>query len=420
MVKSNKNSPQKTLKDGKKSKKTNEEEVDDLEVRIQEKLIEQKRLEEEANEARNLMGTGEDDLRINLDNMSQLNQDNSGFQGNPANSSTEKLLTPKGKVKGGRNKRDLETYEAKSRLVDKENKQLELKIKLAKEQKLLLQAQAASSAPAPSAGKVDINDNFKAVMNESSVNDTQDGDVLDCVELDGFSTTRTMSHSIEHEGILNNRDMLKMLEPHQQGVLSVIRLFFSNLPQLPVNIRSSGGQHWKKFVAEVEQNKINIDDLIDFNNRESLKVLFQKVGEAMKELFKLCSPSSSIGTLLLMMQWLEQTSTKKLFGTKECKTVCFSFKILEKQNRQMFQSDVNTLASWRSIQDSRRTNRDFGRNNYAAPYARRGGASFGGSGRGGFRGNYRGSFRARGGRSRGRGSYGGSRGAYGTSNAARE
>jgi len=119
--------------------------------------------------------------------------------------------------------------------------------------------------------------------------------------------------------------------------MSVIRLFFLDLQQLPQNIRSGGGQQWKKFVAEVEQNKTNVEDLMEYNNREALKALFQKVCESMKELFKLCSPSSSIGTLLLIQQWLEQTSVKKLFGTNTCKKVTFSFKILEKQNRQMFQ-----------------------------------------------------------------------------------
>ena len=141
----------------------------------------------------------------------------------------------------------------------------------------------------------------------------------------------------------------------------------------------------------------------------------------MKELFKMCSPSSSIGTLLMFMQWMEQSSVRKLFGTNVVKSVIFSFKILAKQNRQMFQSDVNTLTTWRSVQDSRRGNRDQG----YSPYARRG--NFGGSRdnfRGGHRGNFRGGFRGGQrsfrGNSRGRGSYGGSRGSYGSVNTVKE
>ena len=320
------------------------------------------------------------------------------------------------------NKARVAELKAKERLVEAENKNLELKIKLAQEQRLLRQAKQPMEAPGPSSKRPSINANF-VNDDESSLNETQEGDVLECLETEGVQTIKTMSHSVEHEGYLNSREMLRGLEPHQQGVLSVIRLFFQNLPQLPTNIRTGGGQHWKKFVAEVEQNKTNIDDLIDYNGRDSLKVLFQKVGDCMKELYKMCSPSSSIGTLLMFMQWMEQSSVRKLFGTNVVKSVIFSFKILAKQNRQMFQSDVNSLTTWRSVQDSRRGNRDQG-NGYS-PYPRRG--SFGGFGgsrdsyRGNFRGSFRGGFRGgRGGRSRGRGSYGGSRGSYGAMNTVKE
>lgn len=361
---------------------------------VQEKLREQEELIKDGSEARNLM-----------------NED----QNSSAPNDLQEINGEKPAVKQSapfKNKACVAELRAREKLIEKENRNLELKIKLSQEQRMLLQAK--ESNPEPSAGRQrDENSNF--VNDNESLDETQDGDVLECLDADGVQTIKTMSHSIEHEGYLNSREMLRGLEPHQQGVLSVIRLFFQNLAQLPQNLRSGGGQHWKKFVAEVEQNKTNIEDLIDFNNREGLKVLFKKVGDCMKELFKMCSPSSSIGTLLMFMQWMEQSSVKKLFGTNICKSVIFSFKILAKQNRQMFQSDVNTLSSWRAVQESRRGNRESG-SSYS-PYARRGNSGGYGNSRENFRSNYRGNFRgsfrgSRGGPSRGRGSYGGSRGSY--------
>ena len=363
---------------------------------VQEKIAEQRKAAEEDKK------NAEADLRLNL---TQLNGGDSFTEGLGPQESTPRT-------------KSLKEMEVRQKLIETENDNLQLKIKFAKEQRLMFQAKSASEAPRPSAGqKLDINAN-PIMENESSVDETLENDVLECLDSDGISTMKSMSHSVEHEGYLNSREMLRNLEPHQQGVLSVIRLFFQNLAQLPTKIRTRGGQEWKKFVAELEQNKTNIEDVIDFNTREALKMLFVKVGDSMKELFKMCSPSSSIGTLLMMMQWMEQTSTKKLFGTNVCKSVVFSFKILAKQNRQMFQSDVNALASWRSVQESRTNNRDYGRSGFS-PYARRGSGgnfgSYGSSSRGYSRGNFRGGFRGtRGGRGRGRGSYAGARGAMNT------
>ena len=372
-------------------------------ILVQEKIEEQRKAAEEAKN-----NSKPDELRLNLN---QLNDGDSFTEMQGPQESTSRT-------------KSLKELEVKQKLVESENQNLLLKIQFAKEQRLMFQAKSRSEAPRPSAGQK-LDENANPIMeNESSVDETIQSDVLDCLDSDGISTMKTMSHSIEHEGYLNSREMLKNLEPHQQGVLSVIRLFFQNLAQLPTKIRSGGGQEWKKFVSELEQNKTNIEDVIDFNNREALKMLFVKVGDSTKELFKMCSPSSSIGTLLMMMQWMEQTSTKKLFGTNTCKSVLFSFKILAKQNRQMFQSDVNALASWRSVQDSRNSNREYGRNSFS-PYARRGSGgnfgSYGASSRGYTRGNFRGSFRGtRGGRGRGRGSYAGGRGSYGATNTVRE
>ena len=179
---------------------------------VLEKLEEQKRLESQANEERNHMDPeNEQNEGSNVDHMSEFNQEDANEQMKPDDNSTEMLMTPK----STKNVEMKEMYQAKERLTEKENKNLELKIKLAREQRLLLQAKTASSTPVPSAGnKLDINDNSKTAGDDSSVGETTQGDVFSFLDLDGASTTKTMSHSIEHEGWLNSRDMLKLLEPH--------------------------------------------------------------------------------------------------------------------------------------------------------------------------------------------------------------
>ena len=338
----------------------------------------------------------QDRLKLNLDNLST---DSFGV--------TENSSTARNCMK----EKSPETVEAeaKANLVDKENYNLKLKLDLAREQRAILELKCR--APIPSAGngnKKDLNANLKFSLDQDSVDSSIDYDILEGLDsTDGTTTSKTTSQSVEHIGYLNQRDLLRKLEPHQQGLLSVVRVFFSNFSQVPASIKKQGGKAFQDFVNEIDRLKCGLEDIVEYNPKESLTPFFGKVLASLKEWYKLCNPSQSIGCLLMISQWMEQSNTRRMFGTVECKKVTFALKILAKQNRIMFTSDVNGLSNWKAYSDARKSHRNSG------PYQQRGSFSD-------YRGKTRGSFRGRGrgasggyqgqGRSGHRGGY---RGGYG-------
>ena len=136
-----------------------------------------------------------------------------------------------------------------------------------------------------------------------------------------------MNTSRIYEGLLNQKkNFLGNLDPAQQAQMTALRLFFKNMTQLPLSIRNEGSAAWTTWVLELENKKMVMDDMCEYNPKPVLQETLEKIQSALDSLVEICKQTSSIGTLYLVQQWFEKESTRKVVGTEVCKSIAFAYK----------------------------------------------------------------------------------------------